>query len=260
MALSTPPRITCVVVDDEPLAQHILIDFIEKRSILQLIGAATNVQEALPLIEQLKPDLLFLDIRMTRKSGFELLQSLAVTPTPLVVITSAYSEYALQGYDFSVVDFLEKPIAFTRFEEAVRRVQERLGARYLLVDVPSTDEKTLSWTTDSITVKVNSDIVIIPHLHICYVEALENYVKIIDHNGKSVLTKLTLLRIQEILPGMDFLRISRSHIIRLSDIQQIIGNFSRVELTGGILLPIGVTYRHLVKDKIASLQSSRFPT
>lgn len=255
MPVSSPPHIRCLVIDDEPLAQHNLIDHIERKSILSLVGTAANALEAQPLIEQLKPDLLFLDIHMPRKSGFELLQSLTMTPMPLVVATTAYSNYALKGYDFNFVHFLEKPIEFPRFEEAVERVQERLGARYMQADVRTSDEKDLAWTAESITLKVDGELRVIPHAQIRYIEALENYVKVILYSGKFVMSKLTLGRVVDVLPGSEFFRISRSHIVRLADIRRVMDKASKVELEGGVQLSVGITFRPLVKDQLPALSA-----
>lgn len=118
-------KISCLIIDDEPLSQDLLIEHVERTPILELVGTANNGKQALVKCQELNPELLLLDIRMPRLSGFEFLDLLP-KPTPLVVITSAYREYALKGYEHAVVDFLEKPIFPDRFSLAIQRVEERL--------------------------------------------------------------------------------------------------------------------------------------
>ncbi|CCH57553.1 putative response regulatory protein VC_A0850 (plasmid) [Fibrisoma limi BUZ 3] len=246
--MNIPQPIRCLVIEDEPLSQELLLDHIQRIPTLKLVGTASNGQIALQKCRELKPDLLLLDIRMPRLSGFELL-SLLEKPVPLVVVTTAYREYALKGYEHAVVDFLEKPIFFDRFSLAIHRVEERLnrsklehsyGDKGLSEDV-SIDRKVLTVRAGRSQVNIRLD-------NIYYIEALENYVKIrlINAPTKDVVTKISISQLESLLPKDAFIRVHRSLLVRIDQISRV--DSSSITLFSAKELPIGRTYRDTVRQ------------
>lgn len=250
--MNTKPIIRCVIIEDEPLAQSLLIDHIDRIPSLELIGSANNGKTALKLCEELEPDLLLLDIRLPGLNGFDFLDLLP-KPMPLVVVTTAYREYALKGYEHAVVDFLEKPIFFDRFSQAIQRAEERFRhsrqepeTSYLVEkDKVKSDQKVLS-------VRVDRNQVNIPLDNISYIESLDNYVKIyqLKQRTKPLLTKITMSMLESKLPEQLFVRINRKYIVRIDQIH--IANSVSIQLFTGEELPIGVTFRDAVRQALNS--------
>ncbi|GAB4019409.1 LytTR family DNA-binding domain-containing protein [Spirosoma migulaei] len=236
-----------MIIEDEPLAQDLLIDHVERIPGLELIGTAINGQQALAKCKALKPDLLLLDIRMPRLSGFEILDLLP-KPVPLVVVTTAYREYALKGYEHAVVDFLEKPIYFDRFSQAIQRVKERLGFVHRGTEnVDSEEHEEVALYKTRLSVRVDRQQVNIPLENINFIEALDNYVKIhlITQPAKPLLSKVTVSQLENKLPNQHFLRINRKYIVHVDQIYRFTSTY--VQLFTGQELAIGVTFRDSVR-------------
>lgn len=248
--MSINPPIRCFIIDDEPLAQELLIDHVDRTPSLQLVGTATNGQQALALCAQQKPDLLFLDIRMPRLSGFDFLDLLP-KPVPLVVVTTAYREYALKGYEHAIVDFLEKPIFHDRFSQAIRRVEERfyLTHRSEAPRIANTDES-LRIESQMLSVRADRTQVNIPLETVSYVESLENYVKIylLTQKDKPIVSKLTIAQIERELPSQHFVRVHRTYLVRIDQINVV--TQTSIKLFTGEEVPIGVTYRDSVRQTL----------
>ena len=225
------------------------MDYVERTPGLLLVGTAVNGQQAILECQKSEPDLLLLDIRMPRMSGFELLDRLH-KPVPLVVVTTAYREYALKGYEHAVVDFLEKPIFFDRFTQAILRVEERLNYFHL------NDKNSLLGEGESkinhkvLTVRAERNMVNILLENINYIESLDNYAKIhlLDQPTKPVLSKVTISHLDSQLPDPYFVRINRKYIVRIDQIHRVTS--SQIELYSGDLLPIGVTFRDSVRHAL----------
>jgi two-component system LytT family response regulator len=241
-------KIRCLIIDDEPLSQDLLIEHVERTHILEFVGTANNGQQALVKCQELEPELLLLDIRMPRLSGFEFLDLLP-KPMPLVVITSAYREYALKGYEHAVVDFLEKPIFLDRFSLAIQRVEDRLEhTRWMQINNNYGESNHIRLDQKVLTVRVDRDQVNLQLETINFIESLDNYVKIhlTGQPVKTLLSKVTVSQLDNKLPQQDFLRINRKYIIRIDQINVFTSN--SIKLFTGEELPIGTTFRDAVRQ------------
>lgn len=224
-----------VVLDDEQPAVEILKGFVSKIPFLDLKLATVNAFEALEVLNGSEVDLLLLDIEMPDITGLELIGVLK--KKPLVILTTAYEDYALKGYELDVVDYLMKPIRFERFLKAINKAQ-RL---HELENPPeSTSNSFLHLKVEYKTIKVAFD-------DILYIEGLKDYVKVFTRN-KMYLTRLNVKNIESKLPASDFLRIHRSYIVSLSKI----GSFQKSQVhVGDVSLPIGASYQDDVMSKLA---------
>jgi two-component system, LytTR family, response regulator len=225
-------------VEDEPLARNLLIDYVKKVSYLNLVEASSNPLHALEVLRSHSIDLMFLDIQMPEITGITLLKTLQ--KKPLVILTTAYSEYALESYDLDVVDYLLKPITFDRFLKAVDKASQRL-IRPVPIQPASTDV-----TKAFVFIKDGTKLVKINYDDILFVEGLKDYVTIVTRNQKIVsLQRLKSLEMQ--LPADRFVRIHHSYIIGLKAIDTI--HKGEVQI-GAHLIPISDSYRKAFKEII----------
>lgn len=229
-------KIKCLLVDDEPIALDILAGYVRRIDTLELVGQCGSAVEAFSTLQTKPVDLLFLDIQMPQLSGLDLLRILPRKPK--VIILSAYREYALEGYELDVLDYLIKPVPFERFMKAVGKVLTNRP----FVTPPLTvaeDEPFLFVKADRKLVRVNlSDIISL--------ESLRDHVKIITLQG-SVLTRQTIGYYEELLPADQFLRIHRSFIVAIAKIRAITD--SQIEVPGQTL-PIGRYYKQAVFERL----------
>lgn len=233
----------CIIADDEPIAREILTHYIDAIPGLELIAACKDAFEVLAQLQSQSADVLFLDINMPKLSGLSLLKTLQNRPE--VVITTAYPEYALEGFDLAVADYLLKPFSLERFMQAVVRVQ-KMQANPTQIQ-PHSVENTTQPNPASIFVKCDKKLVKIELDAIQYIEAYGNYVKI--HTQTTLLTPQTLSEFLEKLPPQDFLRIHKSYVINFQHLNQIEGN--ELTLANGTRLPIGKLYRKEVLDWVS---------
>ncbi len=251
----------CVIVDDEPLAQELIERFIGRLPYLSLAGKFDNAIQALEAIGRIKPDLVFLDINMPEMTGIELLNVLSMG-RPSIIITTAYPQYALEGFEYDAVDYLIKPIAFDRFMKAVNKVREKLliqpeemeynpvpDARKVIEIEKHPAEKELPNAEKFFMVKEDKKLVKVNIRDIVFVEGMKDYVKIHLFNNFLV-THITMTKISELLPAPRFIRINRSFIVQVSFIKLIEGN--TVETSNGKKLAIGINYRDSMKDALQS--------
>lgn len=231
-------EIKCLIIDDEPLAQDVIENFIATMPILKLVGKCDNAIEAITFLHHNHVDLLFLDLNMPGLSGLDMLKTL--TKAPKVILTTAYSEYALESYEYGVVDYLLKPIKLERFIRSVNKVVELLS-----VPVRNEEEK---MDTHSATVFIKDDQVAyqLNAENILYVEAFGNYLKV-HTSGKVYVTRETMHDIEKKLPGNLFMRVHKSYIVNFSKIQSISGN--RVFIQDQEI-PIGEMFKLALKQKI----------
>ena len=235
-------NITCLIVEDEPLARNLLTDYVKKVPSLELVDVCSSPLAAIEVLKQKKVDLLFLDIQMPEITGITLLKILQ--KKPLVILTTAYSEYALESYDFDVVDYLLKPITLERFLRAVDKVSQRL-------ETPKTSplqkEKLSSGESqDFIFVKDGTKLVKIRYADILYVEGLKDYVTI--HTRQQKVVSLQRLKVlEELLPSNKFIRIHNSFIVALDAIDAI--HKGDVQI-GTAMLPISDSYKKDFKELI----------
>lgn len=223
----------CMVVDDEPLAAQLLINHITHVPFLELAGSFSNPMDALISINTHPVDLIFLDIQMPQLNGIQFMQLLQ--NRAMVIITSAYHEYAIQGFEHNVIDFVIKPIAFERFYKAVEKAYntKNPGQR------PENPKDLQPATGGYIFVKVETRMVRLELDDILFIEGLKNYVSIQTHTQR-VITLQTMKQLEEILPPNRFVRVHKSYIIALDKINSI----ERQEITiKDRIIPIGITYQ-----------------
>ncbi|HEX5167892.1 MAG TPA: LytTR family DNA-binding domain-containing protein [Cyclobacteriaceae bacterium] len=227
-------NITCLIIDDEPLARNLIREYVGKVSYLDLKGMCSNALEAIDFLRQQPVDLLFLDIQMPDLTGISFLK--ALQKKPMVIFTTAYSEYALESYDLDVVDYLLKPITFERFLRAVEKASQR-SISGQSVTLP---EKTISIeSTPFIFVKDGTKLVKVKWEDILYIEGLKDYVTIHTRDQKIVtLQRLKVLETQ--LPADKFIRIHNSYIVALNAIEVIYKNEVQVAKA---MLPISESYK-----------------
>ena len=228
----------CLIVDDKPLALDILTDYISKVDFLELVGSTTSALEALQIVEHEQVDLLFLDIQMPELTGIQVMKILGNKCR--VILTSAYTEYALEGYEHNVVDYLLKPIAFDRFYKAVQKARHQVEAIPAQVPIiPQTEPKPVAKASDIIFVKTEYRIVKIRLDDILYVEGLQNYVSIFTRSER-ILSLRNIKKMQEQLPTSQFVRVHKSYIVSLDKIDSI--ERSRIFI-GDAVIPVGDTYK-----------------
>jgi len=234
--LKSDTVIDCLIVDDEPIAREGIMEYIRQIDYLNPVGQCKSATEAASLLQKNKVDLSFIDIQMPKLSGIEFVKALA--DPPLIIFTTAYSEYALEGFELDVVDYLLKPISFQRFLKAVDKAQNYLHAR----------NKDVSITPDFFFIKCNGKIEKIIMDDVIYIEAMSNYV-IIHTRQKKYITYLTFSGIEEQLPSHLFVRIHKSYLVAVSAIQTIDGNEI---ITNSMRLPLSKNYRNDVMARIES--------
>jgi len=223
-------RINCLIVDDEPAALETLEHFIGKIYFLTLVKKCQNAIEAMQILEENQIDLLFLDINMPDVSGIQFLKSIIARPA--VIFTSGYKEYALEGYNLDVVDFLLKPFDFERFLKAVNKASNQISKTYNQPVIGVKPQQFIFIKADYKLLKINVE-------DILFVEGLKDYIKIYTRQ-KLFLTLMSMTSIEEKLPADEFFRIHRSYIISLSKIDSV--SRHRVVI-GEKFIPISIPYR-----------------
>lgn len=221
----------CLVIDDEPLALNVLADYIRQTEGLQLVDITTSPIKGLQRIQNNEADLVFLDIQMPELTGIQVMK--IIDQKCKVIVTTAYAEFALEGYEYNVTDYLLKPISFERFTKAIQKLPQHQAAA----------EK----KADYFFVKSEYKLLRIDFSQVLYLEALRDYVAIHTTDGNKILTLQSLSSFEKELPGHLFTRIHKSYLIALGKIGFIEKN--RVVL-GGKELPIGETYKASFLQKI----------
>jgi DNA-binding LytR/AlgR family response regulator len=226
----------CLVVDDEPPAREIICRYIETVPMLQLAGECSNALQAISFLQQNQPDLIFLDMCMPQLKGNEFLK--VVKNLPPVIITSAHAEYALEGYDLDVIDYLLKPIQFDRFIKAVNKAFVFKGHNTLEIKLPAEmvkQENFVYFRSERKMVKVMLR-------DILYIESMKDYVKIFTAN-EVIITKQSLNSVEAMLPEKQFARIHRSYIVSLSKVKCYSHEIIEINKEE---IPIGKLYRNEV--------------
>lgn len=228
-------KINCIAIEDEPLALKKIKEFIEQVDYLNLLEGFNNAVDAIGYLKKNAVDLIFLDIRMKKLSGMQFLESLQNKPK--VIITSAYDEYAIKGYELDVTDYLLKPFTFERFLKSVDKVYNQLS------EIASKN------SNDYIFVKTEYRIEKIEITDILYIQGMKDYLQIHTTN-KKIMTLQTFKNLLEILPDVDFQRVHYSYIVSISKIKNIERNRIRI---GNDLIPISDSY----KDKFYRILKER---
>ncbi len=246
--------ITCMIVDDRPEAVDLVTSHIEDIPDFTLVFATRNPLEALQYLQQNVVDVVFLDINMPKLSGMELLR--LTKGRSKFVFTTAHTEYALDGYEHGVIDYLVKPITFERFLGAVQKIRVFFPVQPQAVTPVATPAPRATPPADDfimVKTEVKGKMVKVVISDIKYVEGLKNYLSIYTRSDDRVITMLTIKDIEDKLPANQFVRVHRSYIVALSEIVSIEGGEIR---TSDGSIPLGNTYREaffeLIKDRIVS--------
>ena len=236
--MSKKENIQCIIVDDEPVARGIIASYVDKLTNVDIVKSCKNVTEAFEVINTHSIDLIFLDINMPEISGLSLAKS--ISSKTKVIFTTAYREFAVEGFDLQAVDYLLKPIAFERFLKAV---QKYFDLHMDKETKTSTEEKV---EKESFFVRSERKMVNIKHEEIQYVESLGDYVKIYM-NGRTVTTRETISNIESQLPRRLFLRIHRSFIVSMKEIESYTNEFVEI---GKKAIPISRSYKEITLQKL----------
>ncbi|AOM78019.1 LytR/AlgR family response regulator transcription factor [Pedobacter steynii] len=246
--------ISCIIIDDEHLGQELIEKYVNRIPSLNLLAKCENAIEALERVSTLRPNLIFLDVNMPEMTGIEFIKTFS-TYKPMIILTTAYPEYAIDGYDLDVLDFILKPITFERFVKAINKVREKMAygnfnAKSQAIDPQSNEsEKTASnepqLKNRQILFKENKKYVNVSIDEIHFVEGMKDYLKI-HTSTKMLITHMTMTRIEKLLPSAEFLRVNRSFIVRKLSVKAIKGN--TIELTTNRELPIGTRYKEVIKE------------
>lgn len=229
-------NLSCLIVEDEPFAQKGMEEFVNNIHFLKLAGICDDAMDALTILGNQKIDLLFLDIHMPKLNGLNFLESLP--DQPLVILTTAYPEYALEGYDYNVIDYLVKPIAFERFVKAVNKAKSHFS-------VP-----TIQLESDFFFIKTNKKLEKIAFAELLYVEALSHYIAL--HTvSKKYITHLSIGGILEKLPP-SFVKVHKSFVVPIDKIESIDADSVFI---GGMQIPVSKNYR---SDLMAVINSKLF--
>ena len=228
--------IKVLAIDDEPLALRQLVTYINKVPFLELAGQCHSALEAQKLMEQEMVDAIFCDINMPDLSGMDFVRQLAAPP--FIVFTTAYSEYAVEGYKVNAVDYLLKPFGMNDFLRAALKVQEQYNLRHQ--ETPQKQSSPVQ-ADGTIFVKTDYRVVRIAISDIRYIEGMSEYLKIHLDNQKPIITLLSMKKMEDYLPPTLFMRIHRSYIVNLQKIQEV--NKNRVILDADTYLPIGDLYK-----------------
>lgn len=239
--------IRCLVVDDEPLALQQMEGYIKNLPYLELVACCQSAIEAKEIIENEKIDAIFCDINLPELNGLDFVKSLE--NPPMVVFTTAYSEYAVEGFQLNAIDYLLKPFGFDDLKRAADKIKKRYDALRTLQEVSQIDED------DAIFLKTEYKIVRINISQIRYVEAMSEYLRIyLVDSTRPIIVLLSMKKMEERLPSRSFMRVHRSYIINLKMIREVSKN--RIVIGDEIDVPIGDSYR----DQFNAYINSKFLT
>ncbi|WP_163708343.1 LytR/AlgR family response regulator transcription factor [Mangrovibacterium lignilyticum] len=232
-------QVRAIIVDDEPLARQVITQYAKDIPNLEIVSTCSNALEANKTIKETKVDLMFLDVNMPKLSGLDFIKNL--DHAPLVVLTTAYTDYALEGYELNILDYLKKPFGFDRFFKAFQKAEEQLSLLHMKDGAKQHHE-----SPEYIFIKSNKKAFRVEISSIRIIEGLGDYIKI-HTDSQHLVTNLSMKKMEELLPSRDFFRIHKSFIIRMDSIQSIEGN--QVEICKQ-KLPIGNNYRQKFNERI----------
>lgn len=233
-------RVTCMIVDDEPMAREIISSFVGKIHNLELVATCKNVSEAFSVLQKESIQLIFLDINMPKISGLSLAKS--IQHKSQVIFTTAYREYAIEGFDLQAVDYLLKPISFDRFLKAVQKYFDlHVSKEIIKQEIVSEVKETF------IFVRSDRKMVKVRFKEINYIESLSDYVKIFT-DKETIITRETISNIESKLPSNEFLRTHRSYIVSIPKIDSFTNEFLELDKKA---IPISRSYKENVLQKLA---------
>lgn len=224
-----------IIVDDEPLALDILETYLEQLPELNLVARCENAMEARAVLKEHKVDAIFLDIQMPGMTGIDFAKTLA--DPPLIVFTTAFPNFALEGFELNAVDYLLKPVSFDRFKKAVQKCFEKIESN------PKSNQDLEEIKQDYIFVKADKKLIKVKYSDILYIEGLKDYVIIRTETGR-VITLQTMKSLEDKMPANKFMRVHRSYIVNIDKISAINGNVVELMEKNEIKqIPIGKNYR-----------------
>lgn len=242
--------IKAIIIDDEPLAQRVIEKYAEDVPSIEIIAKCSNAIEAQEILNNDDIDLMFLDINMPKMTGITFLKTLK--KAPLVIITTAYSEYAIEGYELDVIDYLKKPFPFERFFKSIQKVQERLKEKETKVTIVEkiieTQPSNVSEHPKFIFIKSNKKSYKVNIEDIYYIEALGDYIKV-HTKDQTLITYLSMKKIEAQLPNDSFVRMHKSFIVNIHKIKSIEGNMVEIK---NEKITIGSNYKQAFQDLIDS--------
>lgn len=231
-------KIRCVTIDDEPLALNMINNFVNQTPFLELLAGFDNAIDALNFIQTNSVQLLFLDIQMADFTGMELARVISgsdIKNKPFIIFTTAYSEFALEGYRVDAIDYILKPFDYEDFIKAVTRVRSRIGKQAEIVSAPQTE------IPEYIFIKVDAQVVRVEISNILYIEGYKDYVKIhLVNDSGPLLSLMSLKKLEEKLTKSRFLRIHRSYLVSFARVDALLKNSVRI---GDKTIPVGATYK-----------------
>ncbi|AXT59458.1 DNA-binding response regulator [Aquimarina sp. AD10] len=226
-------KIKCIIVDDEPLAQDVISDYIGRLDFLAEVGRFDDALSAIKFLNNESVDLIFLDIQMPILDGINFLKALSHPPT--VIFTTAHRHYAVDGFELNAVDYLVKPIPFYRFVQAIEKIKERTNTTTQLIE-----------DTNAAFFKVENKKIKVHYIDILFIESLKDYIKVVLKD-RSFVTYQTLSGVLALLPDTHFVQIHKSFVINYQYVNAIEGNMLTIEEHS---IPIGRSYRENAMKKI----------
>jgi two-component system LytT family response regulator len=233
--------ITCLAIDDEPLALRQLVAYISKVPFLQLVGECRSAAEAQRVMNNEMVDAIFVDINMPDLNGLDYVRTLSAPP--IVVFTTAYAEYAIDGYKVDAADYLLKPFSLDDFRRAANKVRHRYQ-----LERHADDNFSVSENSNELFFKTDHRVVRVVTSGIRYIEGMSEYVRIYFDDGKPLTVLLSMKKLEERLPKDSFMRIHRSYIVNLKKISEV--NKNRVILDSQTYLPVGGQYKEAFNSYI----------
>jgi len=229
--------INCIAIDDEPLALKQMVAYIERTPFLNLIGEFESAISSLDFLQDNDVDLMFVDINMPDLNGMDFIKSFKDLPN--VIFTTAYSDYAIEGFRVDAIDYLLKPISYSEFLRAAEKAKDRIKSN-------NPDEKLIKSNENYLFIKSDYKIIRINFSDIKYIEAMREYLRIHVENQKPIMTLMSMKKIDEFLPDSIFMRVHRSYIVNLNKINTIDRN--RIIFDGTVYIPISEQYKHKFQE------------
>lgn len=220
------------MVDDEELARSLLLNFIGRNTDLEAVGSLKNPIEAREFLRDNQVDVIFLDVQMPGQTGIEFLEQ--YNPSQSVILTTAYPDFAIEGYQLNVIDYLLKPFSFSRFEKSIDKVLAKETRKF-----PNGER-------DFLIIKADHKIIRIPYQSIIYIQSMREYASFVTTNEK-ILSLFSLKKLEAELPMNQFLRIHKSYIVAINQVKAIEGNTLYL---GEVALPVGNSYKEKVLEAI----------
>jgi len=231
-------KLNCLIIDDEPIARKLLQEYIEETDFLTLVGTAENPLKATGLINTLQVDLIFLDINMPKMNGLDFLRS--VNNLPMVIMTTAYGQYALDGFEMAVVDYLVKPFPLERFLKAAHKALELKMLKNRPVAVANKSED------NHFFIKCDGKIEKVFFTQLIYIEAMTNYITLYT-TGNKLIAYLTIKGILEKLPADKFIQVHKSYVVNEAFVKTIEGNMLHV---GNTKISVGLSFNDDVMNRL----------